>query len=345
MPSAAVQFVSASLAACGAVSITNPFDVVKTKRQLLNELQNSASILANSTHPLPTITLTKLWKHEGLAGLQRGLFAAYIYQIIMNGTRFMVFEPLRMHLHAQTTNAAPSLFTNALAGSIAGFIAAAVGTPFNLVKTRLQSFSSSSLIPVTGHQHGYRGVWDALWRIPFEGETISTINQRNILAGIRKMYHGVGAAMARTAIGSGVQLSIYEYSKGGLLRLTRPGEGQKPMDLIRVHFAAGLISGIFACLAMNPFDVVMTRLFNQKHIHQSTTTTECIRTAGVVKGSHPTGSLYSGLLDCFGKTVRAEGWTALMKGFWPHYVRIGPHTVLTLLLLEQIRPIVERSLC
>jgi solute carrier family 25 protein 34/35 len=47
------------------------------------------------------------------------------------------------------------------------------------------------------------------------------------------------------------------------------------------------------------------------------------------------GSLYNGLVDCLMKTLRAEGFFAIYKGFLPHLCRILPHTVLTLSFAEQ----------
>jgi solute carrier family 25 oxoglutarate transporter 11 len=34
--------------------------------------------------------------------------------------------------------------------------------------------------------------------------------------------------------------------------------------------------------------------------------------------------------------ARNEGICALWKGFWPNYCRIGPHTVITLIINEQL---------
>lgn len=81
---------------------------------------------------------------------------------------------------------------------------------------------------------------------------------------------------------------------------------------------------------MNPFDVVSTRMYNQN--------TE--------KGSNRGGSLYKNPLDCIVKTVKAEGPTALYKGFLAHYLRIGPHTVLCFVFLvrNQIISIIEDNL-
>ena len=37
------------------------------------------------------------------------------------------------------------------------------------------------------------------------------------------------------------------------------------------------------------------------------------------------------------QVIRNEGITALWKGFTPCYMRIGPHTVITFLILEQVK--------
>lgn len=45
---------------------------------------------------------------------------------------------------------------------------------------------------------------------------------------------------------------------------------------------------------------------------------------------------YSGSLDVIMKVARHEGVFALWKGFTPYFARLGPHTVLTFIFLEQI---------
>ena len=43
------------------------------------------------------------------------------------------------------------------------------------------------------------------------------------------------------------------------------------------------------------------------------------------------------------KIVRTEGVTALWKGFWPTYCRIGPHTVITFIVNEQLANLYRRT--
>lgn len=45
---------------------------------------------------------------------------------------------------------------------------------------------------------------------------------------------------------------------------------------------------------------------------------------------------YKGAGDVIVKVVRNEGVFALWKGFTPYYFRLGPHTVLTFIFLEQM---------
>lgn len=42
------------------------------------------------------------------------------------------------------------------------------------------------------------------------------------------------------------------------------------------------------------------------------------------------------------KVVRYEGFFSLWKGFTPYYARLGPHTVLTFIFLEQMNKAYKR---
>lgn len=75
---------------------------------------------------------------------------------------------------------------------------------------------------------------------------------------------------------------------------------------------------------MNPFDVACTRLYNQK----------------VVDGR---GATYTGPVDVLVKTIRAEGIRGVYKGSLVHWMRIGPHTMLTFLFLEQLQALWART--
>ncbi|KAL7750641.1 Mitochondrial oxaloacetate carrier protein [Sorochytrium milnesiophthora] len=310
-------------------------EVVKTRLQLQGELMKRAAIggqggqqlriYNNAPHAFWVIV-----KAEGGRGIQRGLFPAYIYQILMNGTRLGAYEPVK---HAFTSLPAlrwvPSEAVPVLSGFVCGIMGALISSPLFLVKTRLQAHSSDARLMSVGFQHHYRGTWHALRSI---------VQQEGFFRGL---WRGTTASMARTGVGSAVQLSSYDSIKNYLLQknVTRYFSGAywrgettsvptSPND-ISLHLCASLLTGFVAVMFMNPFDVVATRLYNQPV--QSTP-----QSAGnsPVK---PKGLLYSGPVDCFAKTIRTEGVAGLYKGLTAHWLRIGPHTVLTLVFFDQFK--------
>lgn len=70
---------------------------------------------------------------------------------------------------------------------------------------------------------------------------------------------------------------------------------------------------------MNPADVLATRMYNQ----------------GV--DSKGKGIYYSGVIDCLVKVFKTEGIAGFYKGFWPHYIRIGPHSALVLVFFDEFK--------
>ena len=83
--------------------------------------------------------------------MQKGLLSAYFYQIAMNGTRLGMFDHLKRIANSTFLKDYVTL-SNVMCGAAAGVTGAFVGSPFFLVKTRLQS--SGGLV---GHQHSSRG--------------------------------------------------------------------------------------------------------------------------------------------------------------------------------------------
>ncbi|XP_053990056.1 mitochondrial 2-oxoglutarate/malate carrier protein-like [Hylaeus anthracinus] len=82
---------------------------------------------------------------------------------------------------------------------------------------------------------------------------------------------------------------------------------------VALHFAASMLSGFLTTFNSMPFDVTKTRIQNLKST-----------------GKPP------GMISMMTSIAKTEGIAALWKGFWPTYCRIGPHTVLTLIINEQI---------
>jgi solute carrier family 25 protein 34/35 len=205
----------------------------------------------------------------------------------LNGSRIGLYEPVHSTIvkNLNLTSDGSILAAGVFSGAFAGVVGAALGSPLYLIKTRRQSFSP--VFKNIGYQHEMGSAVGALGKI-YKAE------------GVRGLFRGADAAMARAGVGSAVQMPTYMIGKDVLVkRFNMP-------DTVSTHFATSMFTGVLVCLAMNPFDVVSTRMYNQ----------------GVdpVTGK---GLLYKSPADCFVKLVRIEGVRGLYKGFLAHYLRIG----------------------
>uniref|UniRef100_A0A8C2SB16 Solute carrier family 25 member 11 n=1 Tax=Capra hircus TaxID=9925 RepID=A0A8C2SB16_CAPHI len=122
--------------------------------------------------------------------------------------------------------------------------------------------------------------------------------------------------MARAVVVNAAQLASYSQSKQFLL------DSGYFSDNILCHFCASMISGLVTTAASMPVDIVKTRIQNMRMIDG--------------KPEYKNG------LDVLVKVVRYEGFFSLWKGFTPYYARLGPHTVLTFIFLEQMNKAYKR---
>ena len=225
------EFLAASSAASVAVTFTNPLDLLKTKLQLQAEL-NKGAVHFSSFRQL----LKKIWQVEGgPLGFQRGLSAAIVYQISMNGIRFPIYTSLKAHWNVEAT-----LWKNLAFGGIAGAVAALASSPFNLIRIRMQAFSSSSCLP-TGDQHNYSSLWKGLREITSNNGFVALFRNAHIF-------------VARTSIGSCCQLATYDAAKD---LLNDKCEG------LPLHLTASSVAGFANSLVVCPLDVTITRIQNQ----------------------------------------------------------------------------------
>lgn len=295
-------FIAGGVAACGAVTFTNPIELVKTRMQLQGEL--SKSKLAPKLYKNPFQAGYYIFQHEGIRGLQQGLVCGYFYQLGLNGCRIGLYEPSRYYItkylfpntFVEGGKVPQNLVVNVLSGCISGCAGAIIASPFFLIKTRMQSYSkaiNSEAAHHIGQQTYYRSVWDGFLQI-YKAE------------GFKGLFRGVDAAVLRTGAGSAAQLPVYNATKTFLLKHEIVGN-----NTLALHFLSSSMAGLGVAIVMNPWDVILTRVYNQK------------------------GDLYKGPVDCFRKTVSSEGFGALYKGFWAQLFRIGPHSILTLMFMEQ----------
>ncbi|KAH1026335.1 mitochondrial 2-oxoglutarate/malate carrier protein [Dendroctonus ponderosae] len=146
-------------------------------------------------------------------------------------------------------------------------------------------------------RRNYKSVFDALFRIYRE-------------EGLLTLWRGAVPTMGRAMVVNAAQLASYSQAKQYLVKTGYFHEG------IFLHFLASMISGLVTTAASMPVDIAKTRIQNMKTIDGKPE--------------------FKGPLDVLGKILRNEGVFALWKGFFPYYFRLGPHTVLTFIFLEQM---------
>ncbi|XP_068450650.1 solute carrier family 25 member 34 isoform X1 [Clinocottus analis] len=188
-----------------------------------------------------------------------------------------------------------------LSGAGAGALGAFIASPAYLVKTHLQAQTVEAI--AVGHQHNHLGVSDAF----------VTIYRRDGLIGL---WRGVNGAVPRVMVGSATQLSTFTSAKEWVSH----SQLFSPNSWLTVLIAA-MISGVAVAISMTPFDVISTRLYNQP----------------VDELRRVSGKLYHGFSDCMLKVCQAEGLPGLYKGMGPVFLRLAPHTVLSMLFWDLMR--------
>ena len=135
---------------------------------------------------------------QRVSSLWRGVGASLSKDVPFAGLYWSLMEPSRSWLHGNIHISHPSsgidlqtLGVNALAGSSAGAAAAAVTTPFDVVKTRLQTRDESL---------ARKGTFRCL----------QTVAQQE---GIKGLFSGWGPRTLRTAAAYGILMSSYEICK------------------------------------------------------------------------------------------------------------------------------------
>jgi len=177
-----------------------------------------------------------------------------------------------------------------------GMTAGAVGAFFGTpAEVTLIRMTSDGRLPLN-ERRGYKNVFDALIRITRE-------------EGVLTLWRGCIPTIGRAMVVNAAQLASYSQAKQTLLSTSYFS------DNIACHAVASMISGLVTTMASMPVDIAKTRIQNMK----------------IIDGKPE----YKGALDVLSRVVRNEGLFALWKGFTPYYARLGPHTVLTFIFLEQ----------
>ncbi|XP_053687318.1 solute carrier family 25 member 35-like [Sabethes cyaneus] len=287
-----MEFLLGGLSSCCAVLFTNPFDVLKTRQQLEGELLARDKMMGKRAYRGLWQSIVSVVQSDGLRGLHKGLPAAALYQFSMNSARLGTYHVVENLGWTRSDNALLQPFLPVFWGSFAGIIGSTTSCPVFVVKTQMQAESARHYTAKFQHRHS--GTVGAFVKIYKE-------------SGVRGLYRGYTAHLARVSLGSAVQMASFAACKDYLAKYEMFQD-----SVVRKALASSVVAGFFVAGLMCPVDVVLARMTNQG-----------VTTTGK-------GLLYANVFDCFLKIYRTEGTHGLYKGFVPLYARVAPHTLLNL---------------
>jgi solute carrier family 25 oxoglutarate transporter 11 len=146
-------------------------------------------------------------------------------------------------------------------------------------------------------RRNYAHVFDALLRITRE-------------EGVLKLWRGAIPTATRAMIVNAAQMPTYSQAKQALISAGLMKQG------FLLHAVSSLIAALVTTAVSLPVDIVKTRYQNMK----------------VIQGKPE----YKSIVDVFQRILRQEGILSFWKGFTPYFSRLGPHTILTFIFIEQL---------
>lgn len=166
--------------------LLSPVELIKIRLQLQNTNQSKDS----GTSPVKVAK--NIWRKEGLRGIYRGLGITIMRDIPSHGFYFWTYEYMREKLHPGCRKSGQeSLNTMLVSGGLAGVASWVCSYPFDVVKTRLQAQTPSSI--------KYKGVYDCITKSVRE-------------EGYPVLWRGLGTAVARAFVVNGAVFAAYEFA-------------------------------------------------------------------------------------------------------------------------------------
>lgn len=289
------RMVLAAVAGMGAATCCHPLDVIRV------QMQTSGGAYKNTLD-----AGVQILRQSGLSqGLYAGISAAYLRQWLYGSCRIGIYSYLLEK--AQIANRAAgrdandiSFLTKLSMGCISGGIGSFVGTPSELALVRM---SADSKLPLD-QRRNYNHVLDCVVRITKE-------------EGLTNLWRGATPTVMRATLLSACQMGVTSEAKLVLAKSGYFGPDGEYMNGYPKMFCATLISSFCANIVANPFDVVKSRLQNQK-----------INADGT--------AMYKNMADCFVKSVKAEGPMVLYAGFTPAFIKLAPYSIISLTLADKL---------
>ncbi|KDN41423.1 mitochondrial carrier [Tilletiaria anomala UBC 951] len=276
------SFLSGGFGGVAAVLVGHPFDLTKTRLQTA----------AEGTYTGGIDVVKKTLAKDGIRGMYRGMLPPLLGVTPIFALSFWSYDMGKKVVYALTpkrTDPQLSLPELAFAGFFSAVPTTLIAGPAERVKVllQLQGQGASAAGPK------YNGPIDVVRQLYKEG-------------GLKSIWRGSGATLARDGPGSAAYFCAYETVK----KLLAPaGADPAQLNMLNVITAGGLAGMAMWSLAIPP-DVIKSRYQGAPH------------------------GTYTGFLDCAQKTVAKEGVKALFKGFGPAMARAFPANAATFVGVE-----------
>eukprot|EP00931_Biecheleriopsis_adriatica_P031101 TRINITY_DN18267_c0_g1_i1.p1 TRINITY_DN18267_c0_g1~~TRINITY_DN18267_c0_g1_i1.p1 ORF type:complete len:310 (+),score=50.20 TRINITY_DN18267_c0_g1_i1:98-1027(+) len=244
-------------------------------------------------------TAKTVLRQEGIAGLYLGLRPSVLRELSYSGTRMGLYEPVREHFAALASGGQPrGQQTSPLFVKVAaGAVTGAIGSVLANPFDLLKVRMQGA-----GGEKARTSVLRALSDICREG------------GGVRGLWRGAGPTVQRAALLTAVQVPSYDHAKHCVLDAGILREGYF------CHFVCSMFAGVMAASATSPVDLAKSRIMTQP-----------------IDPTSGRGTLYNSTVECLIATARSEGIGAFFRGFNMQWLRLGPHTTISLMCFEQLR--------
>lgn len=292
------RMVLGALGGMGAATVCHPLDVVRVQMQI------DGGGGAAKAYKNPLDATLQIIKRKGvLSGLYTGIDAAYMRQWTYGSCRVGIYAFLLNKFSKKDEKTGKNLpigfGEKLLMGATAGSIGSVVGLPTEVALVRMSA--ESKLAPEM--RRNYKNSIDCIARIAKE-------------EGVGNLWSGGAPTVIRATLLSASVLSCYSQAKQELHQRFPEVFPNKDGELLM--FTATMFASFVANAVSNPFDVVKSRVQNMP------------------KALPGQPAMYSGMMDCFAKTVAKEGYGALYQGFTPAFLKLAPYTTISLILTEKL---------
>ncbi|XP_027809406.2 mitochondrial glutamate carrier 1 [Marmota flaviventris] len=287
------KLINGGIAGLIGVTCVFPIDLAKTRLQSQQNGQRMYTSMSDC--------LIKTIRSEGYFGMYRGAAVNLTLVTPEKAIKLAANDFFRHQLSKDGQKL--TLPKEMLAGCGAGTCQVIVTTPMEMLKIQLQDagrIAAQKKMLAAQAQLSAHGATQPSVEAPAAPRPTATQLTRDLLRnhGVAGLYKGLGATLLRDVPFSIVYFPLF----ANLNQLGRPASEEKAP--FYVSFLAGCVAGSAAAVAVNPCDVVKTRLQSlQRGVNEDT---------------------YSGFLDCARKIWQHEGPSAFLKGAYCRALVIAP---------------------